>query len=50
MNLNELHVKLNQYLKEQSEKWPHFIYSKEQGFYQGFDKISLRIRHSRPPL
>ncbi len=41
MNLNELHVKLNQYLKEQSEKWPHFIYSKEQGFYQGFDKISL---------
>ena len=41
MNLDELHVKLNQYLKDQSENWPHFIYSKEKGFYQGFDKIDL---------
>ena len=41
MNLDELHVKLKQYLKDQSKNWPHFIYSKEKGFYQGFDKIDL---------
>jgi len=41
MNQKELHSILKNHLKEQSEKWPHFIYSKEQGFYQGFDKIGI---------
>jgi len=41
MELDKLHGKLDNYLKEQSENWPHFIYSKEKGFYQGFDKIDI---------
>ena len=41
MNQKELHSVLKNHLKEQSEKWPHFIYSKKQGFYQGFDKIGI---------
>ena len=41
MNQKDLHSVLKNHLKEQSEKWSHFIYSKEQGFYQGFDKIGI---------
>ena len=41
MNQKDLHSILKNHLKEQSEKWSHFIYSKEQGFYQGFDKIGI---------
>jgi len=32
---------LKNHLEDQSKKWPHFIYSKEQGFYQGFAKIGI---------
>ena len=41
MNQKDLHSILKNHLEEQSKKWPHFIYSKEQGFYQGFDKIGI---------
>ena len=41
MDQNDLHSILKNHLKEQSEKWPHFIYSKEHGFYQGFDRIGI---------
>ena len=41
MNQKDLHSMLKNHLEDQSKKWPHFIYSKEQGFYQGFDKIGI---------
>ena len=41
MNQKDLHSILKNHLEEQSKKWPHFIYSKEQGFYQGFAKIGI---------
>jgi len=42
MELEELHLKLKAHLKNQNEKWEHFIYSKQDGFYQGLDKINIK--------
>ena len=42
MKLEELHSKLKAHLKDQNEKWEHFIYSKQDGFYQGLDKINIK--------
>ena len=42
MELDELHLKLKAHLKNQNEKWEHFIYSKQDGFYQGLDKINIK--------
>ncbi len=42
MELEELHLKLKAHLKNQKEKWEHFIYSKQDGFYQGLDKINIK--------
>ena len=41
MKLEELHSKLKAHLKDQNEKWEHFIYSKQDGFYQGLDEINI---------
>lgn len=40
-SLNELHLKFDIHLKNQSEKWPSLIYAKEKGFYQGFDELEI---------
>ena len=42
MKLEELHSKLKAHLKDQNEKWDHFIYSKQDGFYQGLDEINIK--------
>ena len=42
MKLEELHSKLKAHLKDQNEKWEHFIYSKQDGFYQGLDEINIK--------
>ena len=42
MKLEELHSKLKAHLKDQNEKWDHFIYSKKDGFYQGLDEINIK--------
>ena len=42
MKLEELHSKLRAHLKDQNEKWEHFIYSKQDGFYQGLDEINIK--------
>ena len=42
MELEELHLKLKAHLKNQNEKWEHFIYSKQDGFYQGLDEINIK--------
>ncbi len=41
MNLEDLHIKLNKHLEEQSQNWKSFIYAQEKGFYQGFDEIKI---------
>ena len=41
-NLEELHSKLKKHLEEQNIKWNHFIYSKQDGFYQGLDEIKIK--------
>jgi SAM-dependent methyltransferase len=41
-NLEELHSKLKKHLEEQNIKWNHFIYSKQDGFYQGLDEIEIK--------
>lgn len=41
MNLKQLHMRLNEHLKEQSKNWTSFIYAQEKGFYQGFDEIKI---------
>lgn len=41
-NLEELHIKLKKHLEEQNVKWDHFIYSKQDGFYQGLDEIKIK--------
>ena len=42
MKLEELHLKLKAHLKDQDKKWGHFIYSKQDGFYQGLDEINIK--------
>ena len=42
MKLEELHSKLKAHLKDQNEKWEHFIYSKQDGFYQGLDELNIK--------
>ncbi len=41
-DLEQLHSKLQEHLKEQNEKWEHFVYSKQDGFYQGLEEIKIR--------
>ena len=41
-NLEELHSKLKKHLEEQNIKWNHFIYAKQDGFYQGLDEIEIK--------
>ena len=41
-DLEQLHSKLREHLKEQNEKWEHFVYSKKDGFYQGLEEIKIR--------
>ena len=41
-NLEELHSKLKKHLEEQNIKWNHFIYAKQDGFYQGLDEIKIK--------
>ena len=41
MNLEDLHIKLQKHLEEQSQKWKSFIYAQEKGFYQGYDEIKI---------
>jgi len=40
-DLEQLHSRLHQHLKEQNEKWEHFVYSKKDGFYQGLEEIKI---------
>ena len=40
-NLKNLHLRLEQHLKEQSNNWKSLIYAKQKGFYQGFEKIKI---------
>ncbi|MBS3087454.1 class I SAM-dependent methyltransferase [Candidatus Pacearchaeota archaeon] len=40
--LKEFHKKLKKNLENQEKYYESFIYSKEAGFYQGFDKIELK--------
>lgn len=44
-DLDNLHSKLQAHLDKQNKEWSHFIYSKQDGFYQGLDEI--RIKGSR---
>lgn len=41
MDLENLHIRLEKHLDEQSKKWTSFIYAQEKGFYQGFDEIGI---------
>ena len=41
MNLEDLHIKLEKHLEEQSKNWKSFIYAQEKGFYQGYDEIKI---------
>ena len=41
MEIEELHLKLQYHLNEQTKKWKYFIYAKEKGFYQGFEEINI---------
>lgn len=41
MNLEDLHIKLQKHLEEQSQNWRSFIYAQEKGFYQGYDEIKI---------
>ena len=41
MELKELHLKLQKHLDLQTKNWDGFIYAKEKGYYQGFEKIQL---------
>ena len=40
--LEQLHSRLHDHLKEQNEKWEHFVYSKQDGFYQGLEEIQIK--------
>ena len=50
MNLEDLHIKLNKHLEEQSQNWKSFIYAQEKGFYQGFDEIKIDEAKDYPIL
>jgi cyclopropane fatty-acyl-phospholipid synthase-like methyltransferase len=40
-DLDNLHTKLQAHLARQDKEWDHFIYSKQDGFYQGLDEIKI---------
>ena len=40
-DLDKLHTKLQAHLARQDKEWDHFIYSKQDGFYQGLDEIKI---------
>ena len=40
-NLEDLHSKLQAHIDKQNKEWDHFIYSKQDGFYQGLDEIKI---------
>ena len=41
-DLEQLHSRLQGHLQEQNEKWEHFVYSKQDGFYQGLEEIDIK--------
>ena len=41
-DLEQLHSRLQGHLQEQNEKWEHFVYAKQDGFYQGLEEIDIK--------
>ena len=40
-DLDSLHSKIQAHLDRQQKEWKHFIFSKEDGLYQGLDEIKI---------
>tara|TARA_B100000029_G_C17340835_1_gene875206 strand:- start:151 stop:813 length:663 start_codon:yes stop_codon:yes gene_type:complete len=42
IEIEKLHEKLDDYVKEQNKEWKSFVYAKDNGFYQGFEEIGIK--------
>jgi SAM-dependent methyltransferase len=41
MEFQELHLKLQKHIEEQTKNWDSLIYAHKKGFYQGFEEIKI---------